>query len=259
MDVTDLDLDLPSLKREVTVRSLKEQPAEIQKMILEKLSLMDQVRAAAELALKHNRWTAVLLVNDINAVRLYSKFTADDAISDVIFAQREFRYEVVYCNLDSRTAAELKDIATHSLEWNMGVDRPSNDSKQKLGLPLHNSQAWPLLLARVQNDAMLSLQCTELRKKDDMVRYLASNRPQCLLDVIVDLIGAQSNTDFAFAPYDILCTCCLLSKFATPTASVYRLGCGGKICKDCLGPELERRYIRKFPSDACLGGIQQQF
>jgi hypothetical protein len=53
MDGMDLDLNLPSLKREVTVRSLKEQPAEIQKTILEKLSLMDQVRAAAELALNN--------------------------------------------------------------------------------------------------------------------------------------------------------------------------------------------------------------
>jgi hypothetical protein len=260
----DVDLNLPSVKRVVAFRLLKRQPAEIQKMIVETLSFREQVHFAAESAIKHKDWTTLLLVNDLNVERLYTKFTNSDqsshqslAISDVIFLQPEFQDEQMISDLDGRTMEELKELATHSRDFNMCDDRPSNATKQVLGLSQRNRETWASLLARVQNDEILSFEYSKLRREEDMVRYLASSRPQCLLEVLIDLVAARG--DFTVAPYSTLCTCCLLDKFTTPTAQYIHMSGAGKICEDCLGPELERRFIRRFPLDASLDVTQQQF
>lgn len=108
------------------------------------------------------------------------------------------------------------------------------------------------MLMRLQHHPMAFLKYNELRNQEDLVHYLKSSRPRRLLEVLVDLVGAQPHTAFAVAPYTKFCTCCLLRKFTMPAAPCHLLGGKGKICKDCLGPELERRYIREFPSGASI-------
>lgn len=251
-----MDPNLPSVQRVVAYRLQKCQPAEIRKMVIENLSFREQVQFAITSAKNHEDWTALLLVNEINAERLYTEFTSWQqgfAISDNLFSQPEFQDEVNIIGVHGRTVEELKDLATHSRDFNMGIDRPSADAKRALRIPQHNREAWPSLLARVQNNVTMALLYSKVRKDEDMVRYLASSRPQCLLDGLIDLVHARGK--FIPAPYNTICTCCLLDKFATPTAFYFHMSGAGKICDTCFGPELERRFIRKFPSGASLDGI----
>lgn len=225
-----------------------ERPPEIQKLIIENLSFREQVHLAAKIEDQYKDWTALLLVNDIHADRIYTKVPGSNpnvAISDVIFSQPEFQNELMHGNLNGRTAKELKDFATHTRNWNMGVDCPSAAAKQALGLPQHNSDTWILLLQRDQNEnnGMRSMEFGELRRDEDRSRYLNSSRPRCLLDVFSDLVGHRR--DFTAAPNGIFCSSCLLGKFLTPQP-LYIYPGAGRICVDCLGPELERQLIRKF-------------
>jgi hypothetical protein len=255
------DPNLPCVKRAVAFKWMREQSADIQALILENLPLTEQVRAAYELATKHEDYTALLLMNEMHAQRLYRVYPDPTdaaqkfAISDVLFALPEFQDELTYGDLDNRTVEELKEAATHSRNWNFGLDRPSAHVKFATGIPLHNREAWPAILMRLQHIPVAFVHCIKLRNQEDLVRYLKSSRPMRLLEVLVDLVGAQSHTAFAVAPYTTFCTSCLLSKFVTPAVPCHVLGGGGKICKDCLGPELEHRYIREFSSGAF---IQQQ-
>ncbi|KAM0706652.1 hypothetical protein Q7P35_005980 [Cladosporium inversicolor] len=220
----DVDPDLPSVQRVVAYGLLRRQPAEIRKMVVENLSFREQVQFAVMSANKHEDWTALLLVNDLNAESLYTEFTGWQqgfAISDVLFSQPEFQYEVSNIGVHGRTGEELKHLATHSRDFNMGVDRPSNATKRALRIPRHNREAWPSLIARVQNNEMMAFLYSKVREEEGMVRYLASSRPQRLLDGLVDLSTARGG--FMAAPYDTICA--------------------GKICDTCFGPELERRFI----------------
>lgn len=89
-------------------------------MILENLPLTEQVRAAYELVTKHEDYTALLLMKDMHAQRLYRVHTdptdADQkfAISDVLFALPELQDEFTYGDLDNRTVEELQKAGTHS-------------------------------------------------------------------------------------------------------------------------------------------------
>jgi hypothetical protein len=176
--------------------------------------------------------------------------------SDVIFAVPEFQHEVLSSNLDACTfdsMEDLKNLATHSRDLDRGVDRPSDATKQALGIPLHNREPWPVLLARVQNNNTAFFEYIELRRKEDMLRWSASSRPRCLLEVLIDLV--ELRMDFTVAPWNTVCSCCLLSKFATPTALFNRMAGGCMICEDCVGLERERRFIRKFSSHTFVDGI----
>lgn len=148
-------------------------------------------------------------------------------------------------SLNSRTAKDLKDFATHNRDWNMGVVRPSAAAKQDLGLPQHNSDTWILLLQRDQNEnnGMRSMRFGELRRAEDRSRYLNSTRPGCLPDVCSDLVGHRR--DFTAAPNGIFCSSCRLGKFLAPQPLYMHPG-AGRICVDCLGSELERQFIHKF-------------
>lgn len=244
------DPNLPSAKRAAAFEWMVAQPAEIQKAIIQNLSFREQVHVATESANKYRDWTALLLVNEIHTDRIYTKFSGSNpnvAISDVIFSQPEFQNDMIHSNLNSRTATELKDLATHTRDRNMGVDRPSAAAKQALGLPQDNSETWTVLLQRDQNDnnGVRSIEFSALRRDEEMARYLNSSRPRCLLDVFSDFIGLRRN--FTAAPNGIFCSSCLMGKFLTPEPYYIYPG-AGRICKDCLGPELERQHIRKFLS-----------
>ncbi|GAB7329769.1 hypothetical protein MBLNU13_g01499t1 [Cladosporium sp. NU13] len=242
------DANLPSAKRAACIEWMVEQPAELQKLIIENLSFREQVHLAAKIAEQYKDWTTLLLVNDIHADRIYTKVPGSNpniAISDVIFSQPEFRTELTHGNLNGRTAKELKDFATHTRDCNMGVDRPSAAAKQALGLPQHNSETWIVLLQRDQNEnnRTRSMEFGELRRDEDRSHYLESSRPRYLLDVFSDLVGLRR--DFTAAPNGIFCSSCLLGKFLTPQP-LYIYPGAGRICVDCvdcLGPELERQFI----------------
>lgn len=138
------DPSLPSANRAAAVKWMVERPAEIQKGIIEILSFRRQVQLAAKIKEQYKDWTALLLMIDLHADSIYTKFPGSNphvAISDVIFSQHEFQTELMHGSLNSRTAKDLKDFATHNRDWNMGVVRPSAAAKQALGLPQHNSDS----------------------------------------------------------------------------------------------------------------------
>ena len=90
-----MDPNFPSVKRAVAFESMMKQPAEVQKMIIGYLSFREQVHIAAEFASKYEDWTALLLVNDLNAERLYTNVAGSYryfAIPDVNFTPPGISY-----------------------------------------------------------------------------------------------------------------------------------------------------------------------
>lgn len=208
-------------------------------MLIDSLSFKEQVKVAAICGWLHNHWEVLGKVVDLNASILFDSMQRSSVvIYNVILRHESFAAERRHAQDRSISTQERTHIMTRSLERNRDTDRPSLEAKRALSVGTSDERTWQEIISQLQPGASrlaldLSPECDEYK------RYIASEKPQWLLEVFVDFVTTREHFESDYRNY---CSGCFIRRLSG------QRGIRGKesYCAACRPAELDRQMIRKL-------------
>lgn len=211
--------------------------SDLQILLIESLSFKEQMKVAAICGELHNHWEVLRKVADLNASSLFDgRQRSSVVIYNVILKHESFAAERRHAQDRGISTQERTHIMTRSLERNRDTDRPSLEAKRAISVSTSDERTWQEIISQLRPGAS-RLAIDLSRECDEYKRWVASKKPQWLLNVLLDFVTTREHFGSDYRNY---CSGCFIKRLSGQRG----IRGEGSYCATCRPAELDRQMIR---------------